>query len=97
MDYNGTGWHPHFNKNLVYDDNAMDWVPENQSIVNTDSLTVAGSMIMTNTLVPVNYDSVTLGYTGNNVTSAVYSLAGNTVATLTIGYTGNLVSSVVRS
>jgi hypothetical protein len=81
----------------VWDTDTLAWVAAQQALIQTDSLTVAGSMIMTNTLVPVNYDSVTLGYTGNNVTSAVYSLTGNTVATLTIGYTGNLVSSVVRS
>jgi hypothetical protein len=37
------------------------------------------------------YDSITLGYTSNILTSIVYKLSGATVATLTLTYTdGNL-------
>jgi hypothetical protein len=37
------------------------------------------------------YDSITLGYTSNVLTSVVYKLSGATVATLTLTYTdGNL-------
>jgi hypothetical protein len=43
------------------------------------------------------YDSVTLGYTGANLTSVVYKLAQTTVATLTLGYEGSTLNSVVKN
>jgi hypothetical protein len=43
------------------------------------------------------HDEIVLGYTGTNLTSVTYRLAGATVATLTLGYTGSNLTSVVRS
>jgi hypothetical protein len=43
------------------------------------------------------YDEIQLGYTGSNLTSVVYKLAGATVATLALSYTGSQLDSVVRS
>lgn len=43
------------------------------------------------------HDEIVMGYTGTNLTSVVYKLAGVTVATLTLGYTGSNLTSVVRS
>jgi hypothetical protein len=43
------------------------------------------------------HDQVILGYTGSNLTSVTYRLAGVTVATLTLSYTGSNLTGVVRS
>ena len=43
------------------------------------------------------HDEIQLAYTGSNLTSVVYKLAGATVATLTLSYTGSQLDSVVRS
>ena len=48
-------------------------------------------------LVNQPYDQIQLAYTGANLTSVVYKLAGTTVATLTLSYTGSQLDSVVRS
>jgi voltage-gated potassium channel Kch len=48
-------------------------------------------------LVNQPYDQIELAYTGANLTSVVYKLAGTTVATLTLSYTGSQLDSVVRS
>lgn len=53
-----------------------------------------------NALVREKYDAISLGYTGSNLTTAVFKqggLAGSTVATLTLAYTGDRLDSVVRS
>lgn len=54
--------------------------------------------VVANDLVPSQYDTVTLSYTGSNLTGVVYSLDGSTVGTLTLTYDGssNLLT-VVRS
>jgi len=39
----------------------------------------------------IKYDYISLGYTGNNLTTVIYKLggvSGTTVATLTLGYSG---------
>jgi hypothetical protein len=43
------------------------------------------------------HDQVILGYTGLNLTSVTYRLAGVTVATLTLSYTGSNLTGVLRS
>lgn len=43
------------------------------------------------------HDEIALGYTGTNLTSVVYKLAGSTVATLTLSYSGSNLTGVVRS
>lgn len=50
-----------------------------------------------NSLVPESYDSIELGYTGADLTTVVYKLSGNTVATLTLVYTDSILQSVTRS
>jgi len=49
-----------------------------------------------NSLVPESYDYISLGYTGDDLTSVIYKNGGSSgtvVATLTLAYTnGNLVS-----
>lgn len=51
---------------------------------------------LTGLMIPA-HDSITLGYTGSNLTSVVYKAGGNTVATLTLGYTGSDLTSVVKT
>lgn len=51
-------------------------------------------------LVPENYDYISLGYTGSNLTSVIYKTGGaggTTVATLTLGYSGSVLTSVTRT
>lgn len=50
-----------------------------------------------NSLVPVSYDSIVLGYTGTDLTTATYKKAGVTVATLTLAYSSGTLTSVVSS
>lgn len=48
----------------------------------------------------VEYDYISLGYTGTNLTSVVYKTGGSggtTVATLTLAYTGDNLTSVTKS
>lgn len=49
------------------------------------------------TLVPDQYDEVSLSYTGDDLTSVVYSLDSSPVATLTLSYTSGKLTGVVRS
>lgn len=68
----------------------------------TDSVTVeqgAGSApwVTSSPLVPELYDSIDLGYTGDDLTTVTYKLGVATVATLTLGYTGGRLTSVVRT
>ena len=51
-------------------------------------------------LVPIEYDYISLGYTGVNLTEVVYKTngaSGTTVATLTLAYTGTTLDSITRS
>lgn len=53
-----------------------------------------------NSLVPSRYDYISLGYTGDNVTSVVYRLggaSGTVVSTLTLAYSGSNLTSVTKS
>jgi hypothetical protein len=46
------------------------------------------------------YDYISLGYTGDNLTSVVFKLGGSggtTVATLTLAYSGSNLSSVTKT
>lgn len=69
-----------------------------------DSVTVvaaaANPIATVDALVPTKYDYVSLGYTGDDLTSVTYKTGGSdgtTVATLTLGYTGGKLTSVARS
>ena len=50
-------------------------------------------------LVPKSFDSIALGYDSNgNLTTAVYSLSGTTVATLTLTYnSSNVLTNVTKT
>lgn len=51
-------------------------------------------------LVPKEYDYISLGYTGSNLTTVVYKTGGSggtTQATLTLGYSGSTLTSVTKS
>lgn len=50
-----------------------------------------------NKLVPEEYDSIELSYTGTNLTGVVYKLGVTTIATLTLAYTGSRLDSVTKS
>lgn len=57
-------------------------------------------MIVASSIVPKEYDYLSLSYTGANLTGVVYKLGGaggTTVATLTLGYTGANLTSVTKS
>ncbi len=43
------------------------------------------------------YDEIDLGYTGDNLTTVIYSLATVVVTTLTLSYTGDQLTNVVKS
>ena len=58
---------------------------------------VAGGVVALSALVPAEYNSIDLSYTGDNLTGVVYKQGATTVATLTLGYTGANLTSVVRS
>lgn len=53
-----------------------------------------------NSLVPEEYDYISLSYTGDNVTGVVYKTGGSsgtTVATLTLAYSGSNLTSVTKT
>jgi hypothetical protein len=63
---------------------------------NTDTLRIN----ILSSLVPKVYDYISLGYTGNNITTVVYKTGGSggtTVATLTLAYSGNNITSITRT
>ncbi len=63
--------------------------------INTD-----GSINIVAGLVPYNYDYISLGYTGANISTIIYRSGGATgtiVATLQIQYSGNNIISITRS
>lgn len=55
--------------------------------------------MMVNSLVPKEYDTIELSYTGSDVTGVVYKTGSTTVATLTLTYggAGGELTKVVRS
>lgn len=50
-----------------------------------------------NSLVPSIYNSVLLSYTGDNLTSVVFTLNATTVSTLTLVYDGTKLTSVTKT
>lgn len=66
---------------------------------NVASVDVQGALLVSlnSVLTPAAFDTIELGYTGNDVTTVVYKLATVTVATLTLTYTTGLLTRVVRS
>jgi len=53
-----------------------------------------------NQLVSEEFDTIVLGYTGNNITTVTYKtggVSGTTVATLTLSYSGGNLVSVAKA
>ena len=48
-------------------------------------------------LVPKLYDNIFLTYIGDNLTTVLYKVAGDTVATLTLTYSGVMLETITRS
>ena len=61
----------------------------------------AEAMVIASTLgIPIvdnEWDSITLSYTGTNLTGVVYKQGATTKATLTLAYTGDILDSVVKT
>ena len=68
-------------RQYVWDTNTLNWV----AMANPDSGTIT------------NYDEIDIGYTGSNMTTVVYKLAGVTVSTLTMTYSGSNITKVTRT
>ncbi len=64
------------------------------------SLSSSGALNIAGNLVSEEYDYISLGYTGSNLTSVIYKIGGSggtTVATLTLAYSGSSLTSVTKS
>jgi hypothetical protein len=69
-------------------------------IIDNGDGTYSIASVMFNGLVPNAYDYISLGYTGDNLTSVVYKTGGSggtTVATLTLAYSGSTLTSVTKT
>jgi len=56
--------------------------------------------IVANSLVPKEYDFISLSYTGNNLTGVVFKTGGafgETISTLTLAYNGSKLISVTKT
>jgi|TARA_R100000501_G_C2573463_1_gene79435 hypothetical protein len=56
--------------------------------------------ITSNSLVPAEYDYISLAYSGDNLTGVTYKTGGSggtTVATLTLAYSGSTLTSVTKT
>ena len=53
--------------------------------------------MMVNSIVPAEFDTIELSYTGSDVTGVVYKVVTTTVATLTLTYVAGNLTKVVRS
>lgn len=74
------------------------WVTRKPKAITDDELRASPVLVTAlSALVPVEYDSINLSYTGDNLTGVVYKQGATTVATLTLSYTGANLTSVVRS
>jgi len=52
---------------------------------------------VSNGFIPEKYDQLVLAYTGSDLTTVTYKLAGVTVGTLTLSYTGSDLTGVART
>jgi hypothetical protein len=69
-------------------------------IIDNGDGTYSLASVMFNGLVTKSYDYISLGYTGDNLTSVVYKTggaSGTTVATLTLVYSGSTLTSVTKT
>lgn len=56
--------------------------------------------LIANSLVPSQYDYISLGYTGTDLTSVIYKTggaSGATISTLTLAYSGGNLVSITKS
>lgn len=68
----------------------------------TDSVSVeqgvgSNPWVVSSPLAPEDYDSIQLGYTGDDLTTVTYLKGLTTVTTLTLSYAGGKLSGVARS
>lgn len=66
----------------------------------TNSFKAALDVRLLGNFIPRDFDYVSLGYTGSNLTLVTYKVGGSsgtTVATLTLAYTGSNLTSVTRA
>lgn len=69
-------------------------------IIDNGDGTYSISAVIFNGLVPAPYDYISLGYTGDNLTTVVYKTGGSggtTVATLTLAYSGSTLTGVTKT
>lgn len=78
----------------------LEW----QKFVTDSSGNVAVNVLsfdeVANSLVPSQYDYISLGYSGSDLTSVIYKMGGSdgtTVSTLTLAYSGSNLISVSKS
>lgn len=62
-----------------------------------EPVTVDGEVGNLYQLVPEEYDEIALGYTGDNLTTAIFKKATVTVATVVLSYTGDRLDGAVRT
>lgn len=89
-------------KNAVYEVATLSWVPMEQPTISGETIDVAisGPLDVLQGLAIPEHDYISLGYTGDNLTSVVFKTGGSsgtTVATLTLAYTGSNLTSVTKS
>lgn len=66
----------------------------------TNQATEIANLATLNSLVPTQYDYISLGYTGANLTTVLFKLGGSggtLVSTLTLAYTGSVLNSVTKT
>ena len=77
---------------------VKDATSDTRAVVDGNGLRVFDGVA--NSLVPDEYDYISLSYTGDNLTGVVFKsggAGGTTVSTLTLGYSGSTLTSVTKS
>lgn len=83
--------------NYVFNEETWSWEPANQSVVNTDTLSVSGLISNWPGMTPYAFDQSVLTYSGDQLTTVTHKASGVTVGTITLTYDGDLLTSVSRS
>lgn len=72
--------------------------PNDAQVITCTKDTVAAkiglNVVALGSVVPANWDSATLSYTGSNLTGVVFKNGATTIRTVTLGYTGSNLTSV---
>jgi len=96
MGYNGTTW----DRALLADVLTTDPAGTKKGVVTRNIPSGTQNTIELSGLMPKVYDYVSLGYTGSDLTTAVYKTggaAGTTVATLAMTYSAGILQTVTRT